>query len=477
MEDDFGAYNEGDEHQASLKRFEKMLELNEQYFFDVTEYESVIDHYLENNLSDKAEKAITFSLLQHPSATVLQLKKAQLYSNLHQPNKALEILNRIEKIEPFNQDIHLVKAAINSQLRAHNKAIESYYKALKLVTEDSEKVNIQIHIAFEYENLNQYDKAIDILKHLLKENPNNETVIYELAFCYNLKNDTANSILFFKEFIDEYPYNYSAWYNLGIAYSRAELYEKAIVAYDYTLAIKEDFSSAYFNKGNALSHLEQFKEAIYTYRDTFNFEEPDATTYYYIGECFEKLGEYHNAASSYQKATKIDPFYADAWAGSAVINETLNKNQAAEFHIKKALELEDNNPEYWYIYGDILAKMGLIDDALKIYLKVTELDEEIEEIWLDIAEIVSEHESLENGIVYLEKGIKKQPLNYLIYARLVAYLLKIGKEQEAIKNMLIILTNNDAEETKILIDELASYYPNLFKHNEITQLIENYNNL
>ena len=43
----------------------------------------------------------------------------------------------------------------------------------------------------------------------------------------------------------------------------------------------------------------------------------------------------------------------------AVINETENKNQSAIFYIKKALELENNNSEYWYIYGDILVKTGL----------------------------------------------------------------------------------------------------------------------
>ena len=110
-------------------------------------------------------------------------------------------------------------------------------------------------------------------------------------------------------------------------------------------------------------------------------------------------------------------------------------------------------------------------------MKVVNLDDENEEIWLDIYEIVSENDSLEKGINYLYQGLEKQPLNYLIYARLVASLLKIGKENEAAQNLLVILTNNDQENTILIINELTLYYPNLLKHNNIIELIDNFNNL
>ncbi|NCP45840.1 MAG: hypothetical protein GW818_05300, partial [Flavobacteriales bacterium] len=181
MEENLDSYNEDeDDYTASLNRFEKMLTNNEHYFFDVEEFEDLINHYLDSNELEKAKQVIEISLEQHPSSSILKIKHAEYLASTHKPNKALEILNSIETLEPFNSDNYLLKANIYSQIRQHNKAIETLYKALKIIHERSEKASILIHIAFEYENLNRYDKAISILKEILAENPDNETVLYEI---------------------------------------------------------------------------------------------------------------------------------------------------------------------------------------------------------------------------------------------------------------------------------------------------------
>ena len=210
MDEDFDPYSEGSDDLELSNRFEQMLETNESYFFDVEELEDLIDYYLEKNELEKAKKAIDFALYQHPNSSELKIKQAQYLVENHQPNKGLDILNALENMEPFNHELFLTKANIYSQIRQHQKAIENYYKAVKLIDDKNEKSNIYFSIAFEYENLSQYDKALTILKNLLQENPENETLIYEISFCYNLKNDSESSIQFFNSFIDEHPYNYLA---------------------------------------------------------------------------------------------------------------------------------------------------------------------------------------------------------------------------------------------------------------------------
>ncbi|HRP61425.1 MAG TPA: tetratricopeptide repeat protein, partial [Vicingus sp.] len=204
MEEDFDSYNDANDELELSNRFEQMLENEEHYFFDVEEFEDLIDFYLDKNEMEKAKQAIDFALEQHPNSSALKIKQAQYLIENHQPNKGLEILNALENMEPFNPEVYLNKANIYSQIRQHQKAIENYYKALKIIDDKTEKANIYFNIAFEHENLAQYDKALVILKDLLLENPENETVLYEISFCYNLKNDTESSIEFFNSFIDEH---------------------------------------------------------------------------------------------------------------------------------------------------------------------------------------------------------------------------------------------------------------------------------
>ena len=132
MEENFDSYNDDADYAASINRFEQMLNENHQYFFDVEEFEDLISYYMEMNENEKAKKAIDISLEQHPGSSSLKIKYAEYLASIHKPNKALEILNAIEILEPFNPENQIIKGSIYSQIRQHNKAIDAYNKALKL---------------------------------------------------------------------------------------------------------------------------------------------------------------------------------------------------------------------------------------------------------------------------------------------------------------------------------------------------------
>ena len=72
-----------------IERFEEMLKRNEQYFFDVEEFEDIIDFYLNKNNPGKALEAIKLASLQHPASTEILIKKAQVFADANKPQKAV----------------------------------------------------------------------------------------------------------------------------------------------------------------------------------------------------------------------------------------------------------------------------------------------------------------------------------------------------------------------------------------------------
>jgi hypothetical protein len=56
-----------DNNNISLKKFESMLKTNNVLFFDSSEFENVIHHYLEIGKIALAKKAIKLGLDQHPT--------------------------------------------------------------------------------------------------------------------------------------------------------------------------------------------------------------------------------------------------------------------------------------------------------------------------------------------------------------------------------------------------------------------------
>ena len=98
-EEKFGFSFEEEIKQAVLK-FEKMRKNNESYFFDVIEFESIIDYYIESNNSLKAYEAAVLAVKQHPNSVSIQLRKARVLLDKGRAVETLKILKKLENIEP-----------------------------------------------------------------------------------------------------------------------------------------------------------------------------------------------------------------------------------------------------------------------------------------------------------------------------------------------------------------------------------------
>jgi len=96
MSEDFSS---SEEHEVSelVFRFEQMLRNNRSIFFDVEEYEEIIDYYLDINEVKKSGLAISQAIEQHPYHHAFLIRKARLMASTGKPEKALEMLNQLEK--------------------------------------------------------------------------------------------------------------------------------------------------------------------------------------------------------------------------------------------------------------------------------------------------------------------------------------------------------------------------------------------
>ena len=78
MEEDRYGFSYEEEIKQAVQKFERMKRNNENYFFDVIEFETIIDFYIESNNSIKAFEAATLASQQHPNSVSIQLRKARV---------------------------------------------------------------------------------------------------------------------------------------------------------------------------------------------------------------------------------------------------------------------------------------------------------------------------------------------------------------------------------------------------------------
>ncbi|HEY8404362.1 MAG TPA: tetratricopeptide repeat protein [Flavobacteriales bacterium] len=445
-----------DQHYAQdlVARYEQMLEANESYYFDIDQFEEIVDYYCFSSKLKKALEVIDYAYSLFPDNTTLMLKEAQILSGMGHLNKAMQRLRVLEQIEQ-NEDVLLTMASIYSQQREHRKAIALLQKAMALGGKEFED-EIYMEIALEYQNMERFDKAQEVLMEALSKRPENEVLLYELAYCFDVTDRTAESIEFYESFLDKYPYSFPAWYNLGNAYQKVGMLDKALNAYDLCLAIQEDFTPAYYNKAHTLFKMDRFQEAISVFEETYNYEAPQAPVYCHIGECFEKMNQLDKALFYYRKSIQTDELYADAYLGIGVALDLKNETAEGLTYVRRAIELDPENVDYLLFEVEFLKKLELWSEAESITEILIKRFADNEDAWMEHADIFFQRGETHRALEFINQGWQHCPQSYEIAYRKVVYLFETGKNNEA-EELLLRLHESYPEG----MADMEEYYPEI----------------
>jgi tetratricopeptide (TPR) repeat protein len=350
-----------DEIDGVVKRYEDMVQNHKSYYFDVSQFEDIIDHYIENNHYNKAIDAIEFAGRIHPEATPIQLKQAQVLINNGQASLALKALSRLEKIEPSNSDVHFSKSVANI-LVGDLDAVEKEIKlALELNPDEKNRYLHSLGMAF-IQNSN-YSKALEYFILIYNEGFRDENFLYDLAYASQMMEQTQEAIHYYNQCLDVNPFLEIAWYNIGVAYAKENQNDKALEAYDFAIAILPTYTWAFLNKGLLLFDLEKYAEAIPVFKDLLEIEPLNPEVLCYLGESSEKLGYFENASRAFDLAKEINPDFAPAWFGKAgllVENGNLTESVAL---LQKAIELDNQNDDFHYMLAVVNLKLENYDTA------------------------------------------------------------------------------------------------------------------
>jgi tetratricopeptide (TPR) repeat protein len=468
MEDDKYNYFYEEDLKNVIRKFERMKKNNENYFFDVIEFENIIDYYIESNNSIRAYEAALLASEQHPNSVSIQLRKARVLLDKGRAVEALRILKTLESIEPGNHEIYVAKGTAMGILGDIQGAKKMFDFALTLDSDDP--ANILFSITSVLQNLNYYEYLIPYMKKLIGLEPEFYAHIYDLAYAYEKTEDFDNSIHFYLKYLETEPFSDSAWYNLGIIYNKQEDYEKALEAYDYALAINSQNTFAIFNKGNILCNQERFSDAIPVYHEYLENEPDSFEAMTYLAECYEKTGDLVLARKYYNEAIELAPEFADPWFGLGIISLESGNPEESLIFLRKAVRLDDENPEIWYMLGKAHYARKEIKDTLRCYREALKLDAYYSEVWTDIGKIILSDGFVERSLPFFEKAYKilgdVPGINYI----LASFYLHTGRTDSSLKHLLYAL-----EGDKELFSDFHDIFPEKLLTRKMKKLLAEYN--
>ncbi len=465
MEEDRFGFAFDEDTEEVVKRFENMRRNNENYFFDVSEFETLIDFYLDSDNSTRAAEAAQIASDQHPYSVSIQLRKARIMIDKGRAVEALKIIRAVESIEPGNYEVYIAKGTAFAMLGNITGARKMFDYALELGEDEPE--NILFSIVSVLQNLNYYEQLIPYLIKLEELEPDYNGHVYDLAYAYDRTGNLKMSIEYYLKYIEDEPFSDSAWYNLGIIYNRTEEYEKALEAYDYSLAINPQNTFSIFNKANILSNMGRYEEAIAPYHEFLEYEDESPEAFSYLAECYEKTNEYELSRKYYLETLELEPTFAEAWFGLGILAlkaGTINESQTL---FRKAVKLDDENPEYWFYLGKSYLECNEVKEAVRCFRESLRIDPYYDEVWLEIIKIIFKNNAIDKALQFLVKAHKitgdVPGINYI----LGALYLHNGLEEDAWYALGRALSAD-----KSMLPDYSEFYPEEMLSPRIQELIK-----
>jgi len=416
---DWDNNQEEDETLEVVRRYRDMLDTKNHSYFDLYEFEFIIDFFIEQFNFKDAFDAVRHALNQHPYASSVKLKYSQLLIETGKPGKALGIIRTIRDSESANYEFFLARGIALNLTGKYSEALIDFEQAVALCLENREEVAYSISQSFM-----QVSNPKQALKYLLlayEHNAENLLVLYDLALNYEKLEDIDKAIESYNRYLEQDPFAEHVWNNLGILYTSIEKFDSALDAYDFAIAVNPHYFSAYFNKADVFIYINKLQEAIGVYTELLQKDNANTKALSDLGNCYEENGDYQEALKAYDRAIHISLDCSDAWFGKGMVYFRLKKYRLSITSFKKAVGYQPGNADYWFMLGEAFARSRKLDQAIYAYAKASSLNPLDYEALMACAQVLFRKKRIGEAITMLIQLYQHNHENPTINYRLAAY--------------------------------------------------------
>jgi len=377
----------------------------------------------------------------------------ELLNILHKEAKHQEIIDKIEALPNEEKTPEI----IGILARAYNN-IDNYEKAVELLksTEEYGKdTNVwNYRIGYSYYYLDNYLEAEKYFLKAVELNPTDSDSHLFLCWIYQELTDKEKDN---SEKIIEYLNKSIEYVNI---YSKLEPEE----------SIKDELIFAEERLGWAYDRLNNFIEGEKHLRSAIELGDNDKWVYSQLGYTLRHQDRYEEALENYMKSVELGR--NDTWIYSEIAWTyfSLEKFSEALEYINKAKELSPVEIDLSLVSrtSSILIALGKHTEAIKLLEDIVNRDEYKNDIGIlsDLAFAYDDLEDYKNGLIYLKRANELGRDDLTLKLMFANTLSKMEKYEEAIEYYLELLENDKYKNDAILNCQIGWNYGELEKPKE-----------
>ena len=124
---------------------------------------------------------------------------------------------------------------------------------------------------------------------------------------------------------------------------------------------------------------EDYEKAVALLEEINAKKAEDDEVLFKLGYILQKLGKRDESLRYYKEALELDRENEYIYNAMASLYREHGEYTSAQIQLKASLERNENNPQTYYNYGNLLVDMKNIEEAKEMYKKAIELDGEFKE--------------------------------------------------------------------------------------------------
>lgn len=271
---------------------------------------AIVELFVEWGYFEDASHILEKLLQRYPKEGQLITKLAEIYIELDEDEKAIHILNEIDRNDPYYLHSLLILADAYEREGLYEVAEQKLFEAKEIVSKEEEHI-IDFALAELLFSSNQAQRAVIFYEKLLEEHEkiNGVSILERLAESYSLIGKYEEALYYFDKIDDENPHRY---FKHGYVAYQANEVERAIQLWKKTLEIDPHYFPVYYELANVYKNENRPEEAFKVIKEGLSYDEFDKRLYYLAGEISLQLGNEQEAINYLEEAVLLDEDYKEA---------------------------------------------------------------------------------------------------------------------------------------------------------------------
>ena len=363
--------------------------------------------------------------------------KAYAYVQQNNLKKALESIQKANKLLPGSLDISLDYSNILNSL---GKKKEAFELLKNFDISENKDVRVFYNLGCICMDEEKYADAVEYFKKTLTLDPKNKEASFNIGVSLFNNTEYKLAIEVFSAYQKEFGLNFEAERYISLSHFSLNNLIEADKSLQTLCTLKPDDGSIWYDRGIILSSLRRHYDAIHCYQKALEIYPDNNDAFWNMALLYQKEGKlaelidvYENAQTSDAYSHIFNSFLAQAYhlAGKGedavkMINKAIDKHPLKNTKDRHYLN-------YFLIKGNILNSLNKSEEAIQTYKKVLEFDKNIEQALVNIGSVYINSNNSEKAIPYLLKATNLNPRYAPSYVNLGNAYYSIGDKKRALK--------------------------------------------